>query len=142
MARSVSDRTVQRYVYETKYLKCVVKKPIRIRDYNVKKRLAWWKNVIYSDECKVELEMDKCVRPGKECTASCLNPGRSVRVSLMNWGYITYEGVGTLKVVDGNINAHKYIEVSDNFVWPVIARHCTDDNYVFHDDNTSYIGHA
>jgi hypothetical protein len=46
----------------------------------------------------------------------CLNPGRGVRVSLMIWGCITYEGVGTLTVVDGNINAQKYIEVIDNFV--------------------------
>jgi hypothetical protein len=45
--------------------------------------------------------------------------------------------VGNLTVVDGNINAQKYIEVSDNFVWPVIARHCPDDNYVFQDDNAT-----
>ena len=59
----------------------------------------------------------------------------SVRVSLMIWGCITYEGVGTLTVVDGDINAQKYIEVIDNFVWPVIAHHFPDDNYVFQDDN-------
>jgi hypothetical protein len=53
----------------------------------------------------------------------------------MIWGCITYEGVGTLTVVDGNINAQKYIEVVDNFVWSVIARHFLDDNYVFQDDN-------
>ena len=53
----------------------------------------------------------------------------------MIWGCITYEGVGTLTVVDCNINAQKYIEVVDNFVWPVIARHFLDDNYVFQDDN-------
>ena len=42
-ARHVSDRTVQRKLYETKYNKCVVKKGIRIRDYNVKTRLVWCK---------------------------------------------------------------------------------------------------
>jgi hypothetical protein len=41
----------------------------------------------------------------------------------MIWVYINYEGVGTLIVVDGNINAKKYIDVIDNLVWPVIARH-------------------
>ena len=40
----------------------------------------------------------------------------------MIWGCITYEGVGTLTVVDGNSNAQTYIEVSDNFVWHVIAK--------------------
>ena len=69
-----------------------------------------------------------------------MNPGRSVRVSLMIWGCITYEGVGTLTVVDGNINAQKYIEVVYNFVWPVIARYFLDDNYVFLDDNAPVHG--
>jgi hypothetical protein len=40
-----------------------------------------------------------------------LNPGGGDRVSLMIWGCITYEGVGTLTVVGGNINAQKYIEI-------------------------------
>ena len=58
----------------------------------------------------------------------------------MIWGCITYDGVGTLTVVDGNINAQKYIEVVDNFVWSVIARHFLDDNYVFQDDNAPVHG--
>jgi len=67
--------------------------------------------MIYCDECKVELGMDNRVliwrRSGKEWTPPCLNPGRGCRVSLMIWVYINYEGVGTLTVVDGNINANK-----------------------------------
>jgi hypothetical protein len=47
-------------------------------------------------------------RPGQEWIPPCLNPGRSVCISLMIWGCITYEGVGTLTVVDSNINAQKY----------------------------------
>jgi hypothetical protein len=39
-----------------------------------------------------------------------------------------------LTVVEGNINAQKYIEAIDNLVWPVIARHSPDDNYVFPDN--------
>ena len=102
--------------------------------------------MIISNECKLELVMDNYVltwrRPDTEWIAPCRNPCLGVRVCLMIWGCITYEGVDTLTVVDGNINTHKYIEVSDNFVWPVIARHCPDDNYVLQDDNTPYIGHA
>jgi hypothetical protein len=41
--------------------------------------------------------------------------------------------VGTF--VYGNINAQKYIEVVNNFVWSIIARHFPDDNYAFQDDN-------
>ena len=74
-------------------------------------------------------------RPGEEWTPPCLNPGRGSRLSLMIWGCITYEGVGTITVVTGNINALKYIEIVDNFVWPVIARHFPADNYIYQDDN-------
>ena len=54
--------------------------------------------------------------PGEEWTPQCLNPGRGARMSLMISGYITYEGVGTLTVINGNINAAKYIEIVDNLV--------------------------
>ena len=59
--RPVSKRTFQRKLYEERYRKCVVKKAIRIRAENVKKRPAWcklnrhktvtdhWKRVIFSD---------------------------------------------------------------------------------------------
>ena len=57
------------------------------------------------------------------------------RVSLMVWGCICYAGVGTLTHVDGNINALKYINIIDNNLWPVIARHFPDGNYTFMDDN-------
>ena len=57
-------------------------------------------------------------------------------MSLTIWGCITYECVGTLTVINGNINAAKYIEIVDNFVWPVIARHFPNDNYIYQDDNT------
>ncbi|CAC5377441.1 unnamed protein product [Mytilus coruscus] len=100
-----------------------------------------WKiiGVIYSDECKVKIGMDNRVlvwrRPGEEWTPPCLNPGPGTSLSLMIWGCITYEGVGTITVVTGNINALKYIEIVGNFVWPVIARHFPGDNYIYQDDN-------
>ncbi|CAC5418108.1 unnamed protein product [Mytilus coruscus] len=116
-----------------------------------KKKLAWcklnrhktvedyWKKVIYSEECKVEIGMDNRVlvwrRLGEEWTPPCLNPGPWTRLGLMIWGCITYEGVGTITVVTGNTNVSKYIEVVDNFVWPVIARYFPGDNYKYQDDN-------
>jgi len=45
----------------------------------------FWKKVIYSDECKVELGMDNRVliwrQSGKQWIPSCLNPGRGCRLS-------------------------------------------------------------
>jgi transposase len=53
----------------------------------------------------------------------------------MIWGCITYHGVGTLCRVIGNINSEKYVDIFDNNLWPVIARHFPDNNYMFMDDN-------
>lgn len=53
----------------------------------------------------------------------------------MIWGCICFEGVGTLTDVEGNINSQKYIDILEDNLWPVIARHFPDNNYVFQDDN-------
>lgn len=53
----------------------------------------------------------------------------------MVWGCITHHGVGKLTHVDGNINSDKYIQIIDNNLWSVIARHFPDNNYIFQDDN-------
>ena len=53
----------------------------------------------------------------------------------MFWGCITHEGVGTFTEVDGNINSQKYINILDTHLWPVIARHFPNNNYLFQDDN-------
>jgi transposase len=53
----------------------------------------------------------------------------------MIWGCVSIKGIGTLTNVEGNINARKYIEILDNNLWPVIARHFPDNQYVFMDGN-------
>lgn len=54
---------------------------------------------------------------------------------LMILGCITYEGMGTLTIVNGNINASKFIDIIENNVWPIIARHFTNNEYIYQDDN-------
>lgn len=56
-------------------------------------------------------------------------------MSLMIFGCITYEGMGTLTIVNGNINASKFIDIIENNVWPIIARHFTNNEYIYQDDN-------
>jgi hypothetical protein len=56
-------------------------------------------------------------------------------MSLLNWGCIIFNGVGTLATVNGNINAAKYIEILEENLWPVIVRHYPEENYIFQDDN-------
>jgi hypothetical protein len=61
----VSEVTVKRCLFRNNYHRLVVRKNIRIREVNIKKRVAWargkkhwkvdgdWNRVIFSDECKV-----------------------------------------------------------------------------------------
>ena len=57
------------------------------------------------------------------------------KFSLMIWGYITYNGVGTITIVDGNMNAQKYIETLEDYLWPIIVCHFPNENYIYQDDN-------
>jgi hypothetical protein len=53
----------------------------------------------------------------------------------MIWGRLSFNGIGTLADIKGNINSQIYIDVLENNLWPVIARHFADNEYVFQDDN-------
>jgi hypothetical protein len=53
----------------------------------------------------------------------------------MIWGCLSFNGIGTLADIKGNINSQIYIDVLENNLWPVIARHFADNEYVFQDDN-------
>jgi hypothetical protein len=62
--------------------------------------------------------------------------GRTDRkFSVMVWGCICYNGVGTLTKVEGNVNAYKYISILEDNIWPVIVRHFPGNDYLFQDDN-------
>ena len=147
----VSEVTVKRCLFRNNYHRRVVRKNIRIREVNIKKRVAWargkrhwkvdgdWNRVIFSDECKVIIGENNRVyvwrRPGEEWMPQCISPGRGARVSLMIWGCICWNGPGTLTVVNGNINAEKYREILDNELWPDVARHFPQNDFIFQDDN-------
>ena len=53
----------------------------------------------------------------------------------MFWGCISYYGVGTLKVVNANMNSDKYIEVLDECLWQVEARQFANRRWTFQEDN-------
>ena len=54
----------------------------------------------------------------------------------MFWGCISYYGVGTLKVVNGNMNSDNYFEVLNEWLWPVVARHFANRRWIFQEDNS------
>jgi hypothetical protein len=74
-------------------------------------------------------------KPGEEWLPQCLSPGCKAKMSLMIWVCVTFNGVGTLTTVNGNINAAKYIEILEDNLWPVIVRHYPEEKYIFQDDN-------
>ena len=147
----VSKRTTQRCLYRNGYHRRVVKKKVRIREVNRKKRVNWcrgkvgwpvngqWDKVIFTDESQVVLGENQRIfiwrRKDEAESPECVCPPAQRKVSVMIWGCITYHGVGTITTVDGTINRHKYIEVLENNLWPVIARHFPTNDFLFQNDN-------
>lgn len=150
-ASRLSESTVKRILRKGGYRRRLVKKKLRIREVNKKKRVNWckqyrhktvddfWNNIIFSDECKVMIDGEQRVyvwrKDGEEWDPPCVAPPPGRRLDLMVWGCITAHGVGTLCIVDGNINAEKYIEIIDSNLWPVVAMHFPNNQYIFQDDN-------
>ena len=62
-----------------------------------------------------------------------------LRLGVMVWECITFNRVGTLAVVERNINADKYIDMLEDNPWPVIARHFPRNDHIFQEDNASVL---
>jgi hypothetical protein len=52
----------------------------------------------------------------------------------MFWGCITYNGVGTIIPINGNMNSVKYIETLDNHLWPIVAKNFGNSAWIFQED--------
>lgn len=59
-----------------------------------------------------------------------MSPPSRRHQSIMIWACVSIKGKGNLTDVEGNINARKYIEILDNNLSPVLARHFPDNQYV------------
>ena len=57
------------------------------------------------------------------------------KISLMIWGSICYDGVGTLTAVEGNINSAKYIDILGKNLWSVVVWYFEGKEYLFMDYN-------
>jgi transposase len=147
----VSKRTVQRHLHKHNFKRRVLRKRVVVTVKNRKKRLSWclqkrwwtverqWKNVIFSDESQVVVGGDNRVyvwRKQSEGYRPDLIPStKNRKFSVMIWGCICWEGVGTVTRVEGNIDSQKYISILDANLWPVLVRHFPGDNYLFQQDN-------
>jgi len=61
--------------------------------------------------------------------------GGRPRISAMLWDCVTYDGVGTLLPVGGNIDSQKYTQILDANLLPVVAKHFAEKPFIFQDDN-------
>ena len=148
---SFCTKTVQRKLKDLGYKRRVAKKQVVVREVNKKKRVAWakerkdwsvdaqWKKWIFSDESQIVIGKNNkiCIwrKDSEVDDPHVISRAPRGRVSLMVWGCMCFAGVGTLTDVEGIINAQKYINIIDNNLWPVIARHFPNENYIFMDDN-------
>jgi len=100
---------------------------------------GYWSRVIFSDESKVEIGLDNRVyiwrRAGEEWLPASTSPPPRKRLGVLIWGCITFNGLGTLDFVEGDINALKYIDILEDNLWPVVARYFPQNNSIFQDDN-------
>ena len=58
-----------------------------------------------------------------------------MQFSINVWWCITYFGQGYLKILEGRINAEKYLEVLDECLWPTVQQYFPDQGYIFQEDN-------
>lgn len=65
----------------------------------------------------------------------CISLGRSSKGSLIIWMCINWNAPGSLTVVNGNINAQKYVKIADNELWPVVAYNFPQNDFIFQEAN-------
>ena len=150
-SQTFSKKTVQRVLHSEGYKRRSAKKKVVVREVNRKKRVNWckerkshtvdeyWRKVIFSDESHIVLGANNRVyiwrKDDEKYNPHLICPRPERKISLMIWGCICYDGVGTLAAVEGNINSAKYIDILENNLWPVIAWYFEDNEYLFMDDN-------
>lgn len=148
---SVSSRTVRRRLRFSGYTRRKIRKTLTIRKENRSRRINWcrsklgwtldrhWKKVIFSDETQVVVDQNKRVyvwrRADEVWRPECLGLRGNSKFSAMFWGCISHNGIGTFTQVEGNINSRKYIDILDENLWPVLARHFPNNDYLFQEDN-------
>lgn len=149
----LSKRTVRRRLHQEGYRRGKIQKTLTISKVNRQRRILWcrgkrhwkseqWQKVIFSDETQVVIGQNNSVslwrKTSEKWKPYCLNQRKTpVKVSCMFWGCITYDGIGVIVPVDGNLNSTKYIELLDFHLWPVIAKVFGNRPFIFQDDNAT-----
>ncbi len=146
---SVSKRTVQRTLHQEGYHGRVAKKKPFISEKNRKKRLGWcrmrinwtneWEKIIWSDESRFELFQNDSKswvwrKVNEKYNVECLKPTVKNSVGIMVWGCFYKNQVGPIVLVEGTLNADKYIKLLKENLLPFLNELGIGE-YIFQDDN-------
>ncbi len=102
-----------------------------------KAHLKWtvskWKSVLWSDESKFDILVGNhgcgVLRAKEEGDLStCYQRSVQKPASLMAWGCIRVYGMGSLHVLEGTVNAERYIKVLEQHILPSRWRVFQQDN--------------
>jgi len=123
---AVSDRTVRRRLISAGLRARIPRKKPFLNAAQRQKRLKWakdhanwtpeqWRHVLCSDETRISIFGSDGVRyvrrrPGEDCIPECTTATMKHPLSIMVWGCMSRDGVGRLQVLNGTVNADKYIK--------------------------------
>ena len=142
---SVSVRTVRRSRWNLGWRATRPNYCQLVREANKKKRLDWCKdrlseneqfgNVIFTDECSVQLDSHGrlCFRKKNEPRKLKPKPKHPVKVHI--WGGISKKGATQLVIFQGTLKATHFCTIIEHGLLPFIRQHFTDGDYRFQQDN-------
>ena len=146
---SVCSKTIIRTLHSMGYYGRTGRKKPLVSEVNRKKRLFWcyarkswqdeWNFIIFSDESRFELfrnDANQWVwrRVYEAYAKDCLIPTVQKSKGVMVWGCFCNFKVGPLVLVEGRLNAKKYIELLEHYLLPFINE-LRLNSYTFQDDN-------
>ncbi len=108
---------------------------------HLKLTVSKWKSVLWSDKSKFDILVGNhghCVLRAKEegDLPACYQRSVQKPASLMVWGCISAYGLGSLHVLEGTMNAERYIKVLEQHVLPPRWRLFQGRPCVFQQDNS------
>lgn len=92
------------------------------------KAMAYWKNILWSDETKINLFGSDGVKhvwrqPGEEYKDVCVMPTvKHGGGNVMVWGCMSAAGVGELHFIEGNMNSSMYCEILEQRMIPSLRK--------------------
>ena len=116
-----------------------------VRQVNMDKRLSWCKdmlktketfdNVLFTDECSVQLDNHGRLCFRKKNQARKLKPRPKHPVKVHIWGGISKQGATSIVLFTGTMTSIRYCTILEKALKPFITRVFPDNGYRFQQDN-------